>query len=153
MTKPKSRPGTRLEGLDLLESKTAHPHAPLDYGQHGHLLWALYPRKARRGADYEVYVLHNGQLLKRNALYRRKKTKRPHPIKGMGDLTSTLWKLYWRTLDRERPLKSLQGHIRRQTREKARKQHHEARMQHWQARWRIKTDYTGRGAHHQVVSR
>jgi hypothetical protein len=149
-TKPRGRPGTQLEGLDLLESKTYRKAPPLRYGTFGDLTWALYTRSGR-GADYALYVLHKGELVTRRTLDVHPKLRRSHPVADLGEMYDRLWTLYARTREWETPLQDLQEYFRRQTRQKARKLHHEAKMQHWQSKWRVKTDHTGRGAHHQVV--
>lgn len=151
MTKPRERPGTALQGLDLLLTKTPHPHAPDRSGHRLGMAWAAY--QERRFVS--LYVLRDGELIKqRRAQGPRTKVRDAHRIGSIDEVPRRLWRLYWRHVQRrETPLKDLQEYISTRTQQRARKAYHEAQQRRWVNRYRIQTDYTARGAHHQVVPR
>jgi hypothetical protein len=153
LAKPKDRPDTDLEGLDLLEAKAMRKKAPHYWGRDYGLLWAAWPSSSS-GADFCLYVMRaeasakatadGGDLLKRHERTRgRTQRRRYHPVNSLEDVLDTLSMLYWRTRERPAPLEELQRKIRRQTAKKIRLEHHEQKGDLWRSTWRIETEHVG----------
>jgi len=143
LAKPKDRPDTDLEGLDLLEAKAMRKKPPFYHGRDYGLLWAAWPSSSS-GSDFCLYVMKGRDLLKRHERTRgRSQRRRYHPVDDLEDVLDTLSMLYWRTRERPAPLKDLQRKIRRQTSKKIRRIHHEQKMDAWKAKWRIEAEHVG----------
>jgi hypothetical protein len=126
---PKERPGTELEGLDLLLSQIYRRSFPDLSGRDLGLVWAAY----RDDHGFKVYVQNsNGDLLTRLSL-RRDRTKRYkwHRAETEDEILDTLWKLYARQRDPETPLEDLQEWVRKETNRKCRKEQYQQRHEAW----------------------
>jgi hypothetical protein len=151
LAKPKDRPETDLKGLDLLEAKAMRKKPPFYHGRDYGLLWAAWPSSSR-GADFCLYVMRDGNLLKRLVHTRgRLQQRRYHQVNSLEDVLDTLNMLYWRTRERPAPLEDLQRKIRRQTAKKIRRIHHEQKMGAWKAKWRIETEHVGSTTRNRTV--
>jgi hypothetical protein len=127
--KPKRRPGTELEGLDLLLSQIYRRSFPDLSGCDLGLVWAAY----RDEQGYKVYALGtDGDLLTRLSL-RRDQTRRYkwHRAGCEDEILNVLWKLFWRTHDPDRPLEDLQSYVRKKTNRKCRHEQYQQRHDAW----------------------
>jgi hypothetical protein len=126
---PKERPGTELEGLDLLLSQIYRRSFPDLSGRDLGLVWAAY----RDENGFKVYVQNSdGDLLTRLSP-RRNRTKRYkwHRAETEDEILDTLWKLYARQRDPETPLEDLQEWVRKETNRKCRREQYQQRHNAW----------------------
>ena len=155
LAKPTDRPETDLKGLDLLEAKAMRKRPPFYHGRDYGLLWAAWPSSSR-GADFFLYVMKGGNLLRRHERTRGRRTcrsvcRRYHPVDDLEDVLDTLSMLYWRTRERPAPLEDLQREIRRQTARKIRREHHEQKGDLWRSTWQIETEHVGGKARNRIA--
>jgi hypothetical protein len=138
LAKPKDRPGTELEGLDLLLSQIYRRSFPDFSGRDLGLVWAAY----RDENGFKVYVLGgDGDLLTRTLLRsRRRRRVQWHRAGSEHEILDVLWKLYWRTHDPERPLEDLQEWVRKETNRRCRHEQYQQRHDAWMERQTVQTE-------------
>jgi hypothetical protein len=126
---PKERPGTELEGIDLLLSQIYRRSFPDLSGRDLGLTWAAY----RDENGFKVYVLgESGDLLTRTLLRsRRRRRVQWHRASSEDEILDVLWKLYGRTHDPETPLEDLQEWVRKETNRKCRREQYQQRHEAW----------------------
>jgi len=148
LTEPRNRPGTELAPIDRVCNRETTP--PDKAGQDWGFAWAAwrqFPSESDRHGKIKVYIAdtETGDLIKglETYAYDRQRSRDHHTVETWDELHERLWRMYWTHREVETPLLNVQEHIRRQTRQKARRLHYEQWRERERAKWRVETERDG----------